>query len=223
VPDNDYRQPPPNRIDVDAVIRRARRRRVPSQVGVALATTVAAIGIVGGGIFGLGQLPMSNSCAASSSSATSGSSDGAPVPSEFAPVSELCGSAAPSTAPRPNGLIVSANEDPLEVAYKNVAVVAQVRLTNTGPANVRGTIPLVAGVLVKDGVVVAVAQIQWSGRTIDLAPHGATVNSVRIPDRSCRSGAQLPRGDYELYGEVQLTIDGKPMTVAGRGRTVTVS
>jgi hypothetical protein len=220
VPDNDFEkrlphsQPEPHRIDVDAVIRRARRRRVPSRVGIALVSTLAVVGVFGGGIYGLAHLPVASSGSASSADLSAPKDRGA----EAAPTGTLpatCGRPAPVLLPSPSGLVstvklASESGKPLH---------AFVTLTNTGQHTVHGGRASAVVVFARNETVANVSTISQEDAVagtgpIDLSPGESKRFALTFSPGDC-AGNPLAPGAYRLYGEIRLIVDGKDETITG--------
>jgi hypothetical protein len=211
VPDNHYPQPAPNSIDVDAVIRRARRRRAPRTVGVALVTAVAAVAVVGVGVIGLTHLPVQSSASSSDAGAkaqgTPDTVSGAPSPVGGARAT--CGQPSP-TAPPSQGALVGS----LKISSDSPSgMEASVTLTNTGSSPVHGTDASAVIVVIRDGMVVAVSTWGEAGGSgppgaINLATgHSLELGGISFPPVGC-SGVPLAAGAYQIFGEGMVKTAG---------------
>lgn len=141
---------PAGSIDVDAVLRRARRRRRPRVllVGAAGVLAVAAI-VVPVSISALGSGGFSaasgaaDTAAAPESADASGTTDdsalatGTDIRRAPADKLNLCTGTLAEVAPAESGLVLSV--DPVDAAATDTAIPATVTLTNTGAARVTGT------------------------------------------------------------------------------------
>jgi hypothetical protein len=230
-------QPRPNHIDVDAVIARARRRRRPGRIGVGLVTTLAVVGLFGGGIFGLSRFVGSSGA---SSSAESGGSvaapDSAPVPSiaprPTGPLPATCGRSLPALAPTADGLVVTVT------AKKSAdhSYAATITLTNTGQKAVRGHSDTASVLLARGGIVVwhsPPTDPLGPGIEVDLAP-GASLQIMTTFDATIcgvgddpggvlRTGLPAaPPGSYQLYGEVRLDNLPGAEIASGPPKTLTL-
>ncbi len=152
-----------SRIDPDAVIRRAKARRVPRQVAFGSAAVLAVAGFA---VLGTSTLP-------SLFSMSTGASDSAIVAGAGSQVSELkgdhfgdaqpganrqiagrCGSASIGAAPNSWGLVLTTSF-PATAQANGLPVSGTVTLTNTGATRVTGTTsttPVIS--LVRDGITV---------------------------------------------------------------------
>jgi len=235
-------------IDTGSVIRRSRRRRLPRQVGVGSAMTLAVIGIGVAGFSGL--RPLSAVMTAETASDSGGQQEWAPTSSRgdategggaigLAPIEKLNGCAGPlaEVAPHEAGLVLEPRFE-ASVAAGTPEVTGTVTLVNTGPQRVRGTTAAAPALtLSKDGVTV------WhsNGPTImlaaavDLAPGASLDYQASFEPVLCaeedemqeefRAGLPpLEPGDYQLTAAILLTPeDGSAgQIVTGPAQLVTI-
>ncbi|TPW75957.1 hypothetical protein [Schumannella soli] len=217
---------PTSRIDVTAVLRRARRRRAPRLALVGGAAGLLVIGLavpaVGAVVFAGGSA--GSSSAGSADSAASGAPEdqgltpergsGSPRPLDHGDDGttasggvELlrCGAATPPASG--TGLRLELGLDRAADADGSRTGVAT--LTNTGSVAVRGTTPAVAAAgLARDGRFVAVhtgPDIQ-SVIEVDLQPGQSVEVPVSIETVDC-AGAELAEGDYRALAAVRIVLD----------------
>lgn len=230
------------KIDVDAVIRRARRRRAPRVVGTALASVLAVVVIVGGGILGLPHLVgVSSGGSASSAVDSSGTvpkpqtAPGGGTASGGAETdgATRCGFPPPGLTPTPNGLVLTVKFPGSTAPGQRVTGIAT--LTNTGPRRVSGASgpPIIA--LSRSGIVI------WHNNTsdpvplrmIDLKPGASVTYDVAIVPLDCgpkddpsgevRDGLPAaPSGSYSVSASITVTVAGGSEQVAGPATNFTI-
>lgn len=169
--------PAPTPIDLQSVIRRSRRRRLPLQIGAGSVLSLAVVGIGAAGFSGLGGLAQSASDSAatmesdggpgtaggaadSSTEGASGSSGGAATAPEGSQITRapaeklnLCGGTLADVAPSATGLVLTA--DFPDAASGATPVQGSVTMTNTGSARIAGyTAASPAVTLSRDGIVI---------------------------------------------------------------------
>jgi hypothetical protein len=202
VPDNHNPQPAPNSIDVDAVIRRARRRRTPKTAGLISLGALATAAILGG-------LSVPHFFAEGSSASTSASqgfaADSAPKP-RAADLPELCGRPAPALTPG-TGLFATATS-------------TQIELKNTGPVRIVGMVGSETVLVASKGTVVGYWRNTAVPHRVNLASGDSDVVKSAGSPLSCGSGAPLDAGKYSLYAQVPLAIGNLDEIVTGPGTPV---
>ncbi|MDM4764176.1 hypothetical protein QT381_14290 [Galbitalea sp. SE-J8] len=205
MPDRDdltplFSAPSDRRIDTDAVVRRARRRRLPRQLAVGGVAAVAVVGLViGGGSLLRGVATSTASGMADSASrpeaapgaggapdgaaggGTDAATDGGPGqgPSGgdaigIAPLEKLnpCGGSLADLAPDPSGLVLT-TDFPSVIEAGTASVTGWVTLTNTGTGRVTGTTSAVPTItLSRDGRTVwhSNGPVIAMAAVVDLAP-----------------------------------------------------
>ncbi|TQL48534.1 hypothetical protein FB562_1629 [Homoserinimonas aerilata] len=229
-------------IDTGSVIRRSRRRRLPRQIGVGSAMTLAVIGI---GVAGFTRLqPSPVGMMAETASDSSGAGEWAPTFSGggttgLAPIEKLNGCGGPLAEVTPNeaGLVLEPQFE-ASVAAGTQQVAGTVTLLNTGTQQVRGTTAASPTMtLSQDGVTV------WhsNGPTImlaalvDLAPGASREYDATITPVLCgeedetqeQFRAELPPlepGEYQLSAAILLTPeDGSAgQLVTGPAQAITI-
>jgi hypothetical protein len=233
VPDNDlpYAQPTPHHIDVDAVIRRSRRRRVPRQAGVALVSVLAAAGVFGGVAYGLGGLSSTTSSGGSASSGVAATRAPSVVPKPAQSVAAgtsvpTCGSPPPSVKTSTEGLLVAVSR--VRADSSGGGFSALITISNPGSNSVVGMMWSPGTSLFRAGKNV------WSSVTNEplnplhfiVKPHTSVSSEFAsgTPTLMCghpnAKSAPLDPGEYDLYATVFATIDGKSETITGPPTTV---
>ncbi|PWB96202.1 hypothetical protein [Homoserinimonas hongtaonis] len=239
-------------IDTAAVIRRSRRRRLPRQVGVGSALTLAVAGIGVAGATGL-RLPSSSmtmTSASDSGATVRESADGGFTPDEdfagaaggsagtsLAPVEKLNPCALPIAEVASTTTLELYPQFPAVAEANGVPIAASVTLQNTGQGHIVGTTAASpAMTLSRDGVTV------WHSNgplialavAVDLAPgesmtYPASVVPVRCDEQdeaaeSFRDGLPaLPAGTYALSAAIYVTTaDGAVETVTGPAQQITL-
>jgi hypothetical protein len=168
-------------IDTAAVIRRAKRRRLPAQIGV---VGVFALAIGGLGVAGLQTLdprqPASVSAGSSSQPRDSepapgdsvmGASEGPAIKRAPADRINLCGGTLADVAPSPSGLTLTV--DFPDAAAGTPSVTGRVTLTNTGSRQVTGYTSATPAVTLSQGGIVlwhSNGPTIMMARDVDLAP-----------------------------------------------------
>lgn len=239
------------RIDVDAVIRRARRRRRPAQIAVGGGATLAVGAIVIGGA-SLLRTPSVATTADSASAPeamSSSTSDVARVPAsdaaggtslggiKRAPAEKLnlCGGPLAEVAPAASGLVLTT--DFPDAAAGTESITGSVTLTNTGDTHVYGsTAASPAITLSQDGITLwhsNGAMIDMAAM-VDLAPgESMTYSATLVPvicgvedDTAEEFRADLPAapaGEYQVSAAIDL-IDAADANelVTGPLQTITL-
>ena len=235
-------------IDTDAVIRRSKTRRLPAQVGIGGAFTLA-IGALGvAGLQGLGGTQ-----SASDSAATTTSEQG-PVEPESgvngmmegdAPASggikrapadriNLCGGALAEVAPSATGLVLTV--DFPDTAVGTAPVEGTATLTNTGTTTIVGyTTPTPAITLSQAGTVLwhSNGPTILSIQDVNLAPgesleYAASFTPVvcTVEDDSAEAfRSDLPPvapGEYTITAAADVSVDGIAELVTGPSQTVRI-
>jgi hypothetical protein len=238
VPDNDlpYSQPTPHHIDVDAVIRRSRRRRVPRQLGVAFVSVLAVAGVFSGAVFGLGALSGATSSGGSASSGAAATRAPSVVPSaESSPPDPnlldkngpaVCGYSLPTVGTQPDGLIAEATR----VSTNGPTLHFVFTLTNTGSTTITGSAGVPILVLVRNGIVIDKtivngpprgAKLKMAPGQIVSYPLNWSPSVCKRGDNSASPGADaLPSGSYQVYAEIQVLSTNSSETVTGPPTTV---
>jgi len=231
------RAPAGRSIDIDSVIRRSRRRRLPAQVGVGGVFTLAIGGIGLVGVQGLGSVTQS---ASTSSESASDSGAGLAVPEQGGDVKRapadrlnLCGGTLAEVAPSATGLVLTPS---FPDAAGSASVEGTVTLTNTGGASITGySAASPAITLSQNGIVL------WHSngpmiemvRDIVLAPgesleYPASFTPVvcTVDDDLAESFASdLPAvqpGEYQVSAAADVVIDGNAALVTGPQQTVRI-
>jgi hypothetical protein len=206
-------------LDADAVIRRAKRRRLPRQLAVGGIGVLAVIAVAVPSV-AVARAFLGGSGAAGSSTQSqgipggvTGQSDGGTLgrndtPSEGSGAGGAVGSCtAPDQAPATGGLSVTvAFPDPAAGAG---AVDGTVTIANGGTTTVSGWLassPTI--VLRKDGRVAAIAvgALPRAATRIDLAPGQSLAYPVSLPLVGCESGhPPLGAGGYAAGASIQFT------------------
>jgi hypothetical protein len=216
-------------VDVDAVIRRARRRRIPKLIGLGAGVALAAVVFVGSGVIGLHTLGTTTSAGSASSASTAGIAPEANPAKDFGSAeSGRCGSPPAGLTPTPNGLVATV-AIPDAKAGQNV-VDGTVTLTNTGPRPVHATAGAPMVDLVRNGIIAWHSDRTAVGSTgeITLDPGTSTRFPIELRTQLCRasedkSGAlpadlpAAPSGAYQVFASIELRIDGTSEFVNGPG------
>ena len=232
-------------IDTDAVIRRSKARRLPAQVGIGGAFTLAIGGLGVAGLQGLG-----GSSGASDSAVTmveqgpadSGDVKGmiegdAPANSiKRAPADRinLCGAPLAEVAPSATGLVLTVDFPDAAVGAASVA--GTVTLTNTGSETVVGyTSPTPAITLSQAGIVLwhsngpTIMSIQdvtlAPGESLQLAASFSPV-VCSVDDDTAEAFPDdlpaVPAGEYQLSGAADVSVNGLAELVTGPAQTVRI-
>jgi hypothetical protein len=233
-------------IDTDAVIRRARRRRLPAQVGFGGAAALLVGGIVVGGVQGVAGI------STTTSSSESAASDAEP---ELAPLStgegfmdaggtegelkrapaeriNLCGGTVAEVAPSPSGLVLTAAFPDAPVGSERVE--GTVTLTNTGASPVTGYTSATPAVTLSQGGVVmwhsngpTIMMIRdvalAPGESIDFAASFTPVVCGVEDDLAEGFRADLPAapaGEYQVSAAADVTVGDTLELVTGPAETV---
>jgi hypothetical protein len=216
------------RINADAVIRRARRRRVPRLVGAALASVCAVVVVVGGAVYGLGNLAVSTNGTASSAVDSGGTVPQAQPGTSGSgmAVASRCGYAAPQLSSTASGLVVTL--DFPSTTTRGGVVTGVVTLTNAGAQRVTGSTGAPIITLSRNGIVVwhTDAAIPAPLRQLDLAHGASTSFQVVLSPLLCSKGddrsgglrADLPpapAGQYQVSASVVVSVAGGGEQVSG--------
>jgi hypothetical protein len=232
-------------IDTAAVIRRAKRRRLPSQIGV---VGVFALAIGGLGVAGLQGLnpPQPMRVTAGSAESSSPDSDHAPAideplreQSESAGVKRapadrinLCGGALADVAPSASGLTLTT--DFPDAAVGAPGVTGRVTLTNTGSRQVTGYTSATPAVTLSQGGIVlwhSNGPTIMMAREVDLAP-GESIDFeasfvpvvCSVEDDSAESFRTdlpaAPAGEYEVSAASDVTVGDSLELVTGPLQTI---
>jgi len=230
-------------IDTDAVIRRSRRRRLPAQVGIGGAFTLAVGGIGLVGVQSLAPTLTSTSSQSAESATDSGTPLLAPAQDESvkrAPADRinLCGGTLAEVAPSTTGLVLTpAFPAALPAAESGAASVeGTVTLSNTGSESVSGYSSATPAItLSQNGVVL------WhsNGPTIQMArdvvlapgesieyPASFTAVVCTVDDDLAESFSTdlpaVPAGEYQVSAAADVVIDGTAELVTGPQQTVRI-
>ncbi len=235
---DDDRAPTGPQIDLDAVLRRSRARRRPRVIAVALVSSLAAIGIivpVSIGVLGSQFGPAGAGSAASvpgakapqyaneGGGAAGGSAD-APV---HAGTLNRCGAPLATPVPAADGLVLTVT--PVDAAAGARGIPVTVTLTNTGGAEVAGSLsPFPAITLSKNGTVLwhSNGPVPQLAQLLDLAPGASTTFTTSFEPLVCgaaddRAGSfrsDLPEagpGVYQLSAALTVSTDTGPVLVTG--------
>lgn len=226
-------------IDTTSVIRRSRMRRLPRQVGIGSALTLAIAGIGIAGFAGLRppqQAMVTGSADQSDGRAMQESSSG---DSSLAPVEKLnpCGGEVARVEPSETGLVLTP-QFAASAPATGAEVVGTVTLTNTGTERVTGTTAALPAItLSQNGVTVwhSNGPMIMMAVMIDLAPgesmeYRSSFTPVLCAEEdetseSFREGLPaLGAGTYELSAAIYLSPDGgeAPLLVTGPSMAVTL-
>ena len=239
-------------IDTDAVIRRSKTRRLPAQVGIGGAFTLAigALGVTG--LQGMGGTqPASDSAV---SSAEQGPADEQPVQPEAgvkgmvegdAPSSatskrapadriNVCGGTLADVAPSATGLVLTVNFP--DAAVGTAPIVGTATLTNTGGQTIVGYSPASPAItLSQAGTVLwhSNGPMIQSIQDVSLAPgesleYAASFTPVvcAVEDDTAESfRTDLPpvaAGEYQVSAAADVSVDGAAELVTGPTQTVRI-
>lgn len=233
---------PEGAIDVTAVVRRARARRLPKVVGIAGVSVLAVGGLVIGGLqLGGGASPATDAAATQEQTAPleGGSqlySDSASDQVKRAPAEKinLCTATLAEVAPSGSGLVMTVAFPDAPVGSDTVQ--GMVTMTNTGTATVTGyTGASPAITLSQDSVVLwhSNGPVVEMAREVDLAPgasmeYGAAFTPVvcGVEDDSAESFRTdlpaAPAGQYQVSAAIDLLGDFDADLVTGPAQTVTL-
>ncbi|GAB3032762.1 hypothetical protein GCM10027052_07220 [Parafrigoribacterium mesophilum] len=194
-------------LDAGRIIRRSKRRRLPRQIGVGGATTLAVAGIAVGGFTGL--KPVLQGTATTSGASQSldrggselapardlgtGTPAQAPMPAQGL---NLCGSPVASVPPDRSGLVLTPHF-PSSVPANGEPVDGTVTLTNTGTTTVTGSTAASAVITVSDGGIVlwhSNGPTIMLARLIDLAPGQSMDLPAFFSPLRCEAGDDKPEG-----------------------------
>jgi hypothetical protein len=217
-------------IDLGAVLRRSRARRRPRVAAVAIVSSLAVLGVVVPVSISVASSQTTTSVLGAGSAASasdegkapqadgggrpSGPAGGAPV---FTEGLNLCGAALTTPAPAADGLVLTVQPVDAAASARDIPVV--VTLTNTGTAEVTGSLsPFPALTLSRDGVVLwhSNGPVPLFVREIDLAPGASTTFQSTFEPVVCGPAddaqssfrSDLPpvgAGDYQLSAALDFT------------------
>jgi hypothetical protein len=220
---------PGGEIDVAAVVRRARARRLPRMLGAGAVGTLAIAGLVVGGLqLGLSTAPASDAGASApemSQLDAAGGEEGASTMTKRAAAEQLnqCGAPVAAVEPSATGLVLETHF--ADVPSGAASIDGTVTMTNTGSAPVSGyTAAAPTLVLVRDGIVV------WHSdgptielaREVSLAPGESLEYTVTLAPDDCGTGGVAPSGEYELLAVIDLMGDFDAELVSGPASKLTV-
>lgn len=232
-------------IDAQSVIRRSKTRRLPAQIGIGGAFTLAVGGLGVAGLQGLGSSQSTTESAVSLVEQAPAAGDGIKGMMEGdAPTSgvkrapaeriNLCGGPLAQVAPSPTGLVLTVDFPDSPVGTAPVA--GTVTLTNTGTEPVFGYGPATPAItLSQAGVVLwhsngpSIQSIQ----DVALAPgeslaYAASFSPVvcAVEDDAAESfRTDLPAagaGEYQLSAAADISVDGMADLVTGPAQTVRI-
>jgi hypothetical protein len=232
-------------IDTEAVIRRSRLRRLPAQVGLGGAFTLAIGGIGFVAVQGLGSVqPASTQVESATDSQDTRSAPEAegvtPLLGEGeikrAPAERinLCGGTVAEVAPSVTGLVLSTSFPDAAVGAGSVE--GTVTLTNTGTAPVSGYSSAAPAItLAQNGIVLWHSNgptIQLA-RDVVLAPGESQEYTASFSPVVCAVEDDLgesfrdrlpaaPAGEYQVSAAADIVIDGTAELVTGAAQTVRI-
>ena len=217
-------------INAASIIRRSKRRRLPAQLGVGSALTLAVAGIGVASINGLRPFMAADTAGlATDSSAESfgenGASDLNGQGTVAAPAEKLnlCGGPLAEVAPRSNGVELVV-QFPSTAAANGETVTGIVSMTNNGTATITGTTAASPAITVsQDGVT------RWHSNgpmimlavIVDLAPGESMVYKTALTPVHCDTEDELSEGfredlpalgpgEYQVSAAIDLSRDGAP-------------
>jgi hypothetical protein len=219
-----------SRIDVDAVLRRARARRRP-RVIAAVSGGVLAVAAIAAPVVAV-SLPHSAAMTAGSAASapdTSPGGESAPgtrsLTASPAEALQRCGAPLAQPEPAVSGLVATVS--PLTATVGERGVPVEVTLTNTGTTRVTGSAAATAAIALSrgDGTVIwhTSGPTPLVAVTVDLAPGaslrlGATLQPVvctASDETAAATGGALPRdlpdaapGDYRISAAIAFMPDG---------------
>ncbi len=212
----------PGPIDVDAVLRRARRRRRPRAVALAVGGALAASAVLGPvvalGTAGGGGVAITAD--AGMESLGGGDAPAAPATEDEARALAglACGAEPAVAAAAAEGLALETRDVDLDSGALVLA------LRNDGSERLRGVLASPsAATLARDGLVVAVGDAgPPTPRPFDLAPGAEIALALPIALASC--GDELAAGPADLVVVAQVRLDGSPdaTTVTSEARVIEV-
>ncbi|NYF10325.1 hypothetical protein HDC94_001481 [Leifsonia sp. AK011] len=206
----------PHTVDADAVIARARRRRVPQQVAAGALGVLALVGV------GVLAVNVSSLTQSTSTVAEQGSlSDEAPLESsdEMAPMKRLgaeslntCGEAAASPEPSEYGLELAVQFPPA-ASSTSALIDGTVTMTNTSDEAVSGLTVIGPTVTVSRGDLVVALGVptEYEMTMVELQPGETVAYAASFVPVLCSTGedvataAALPAGDYDVSAAVDFT------------------
>ena len=233
-------------IDTATVIRRSKTRRLPAQVGIGGAFTLAVGGLGIAGLQGLGSTQTASDSTFSTADQAPGTRDGiqgmmegdAPASGDIkrAPADRinLCGGTLAEVAPSATGLVLTAAfpDSPAGTA----PVTGTVTLTNTGTESVAGyTSPTPAVTLSQDGIVLwhsngpTIMSIQdvmlAPGESLEFAASFTPVVCGVEDDTAEAFRTDLPAvapGEYQVSAAADVSVDGIAELVTVPTQTVRI-
>jgi len=233
-------------IDTEAVIRRSKTRRLPAQIGIGGAFTLAIGGLGVAGLQGLGGTPSSSDSAVTMSEqapdqgrdgvrgTTEGEATTGGIKRAPADRINLCGGTLAEVAPSATGLVLTTAF--AEAPAGTEPVMGSVTLTNTGTAPVAGYMsPTPAITLSQNGIVLwhsngpTIMSIQdvmlAPGESLELVASFTPVVCGTEDDTAEAFRTDLPAvapGDYQLSAAADVTVDGVAELVTGPTQTVRI-
>lgn len=217
---------PRGTIDLDAVLRRARRRRAPRVAAIAIVSSLAVVGVVVPVSIGLTGAHTTTSVlgAQSGGSAPDLSSgqapraaDGGAAAGTSAETMNRCAGHLANPSPAADGLVLTV--PPVNAAAGGRSIPVTVTLTNTGTQQVTGSLsPFPVLTLSRDGLVLwhSNGAVPSLVQEIDLAPGASTTFKTTFEPLICAPAddtgrgfgsalAQVARGSYELSAALDFT------------------
>ena len=235
-------------LDARTIIRKARRRRLPRQIGVGSVATIAAVGVFTGAGFGLRSLTPSGASGGAVSlgsqtdsppaSANDGSTPGGPTPAPIKRASgdrlNLCGATLVHPLPSATGLTLTV--DFADAAAGAPSVDGTVTLTNTGDAAVDGDAYALPTIVLSQNDTVL-----WHSHDlvirdpmpIQLTPGRSVVFDASFEPVRCELGddrlqtfpTDLPRvaaGEYQVSAVMDVTVNSNAELVTGPAANIRV-
>lgn len=226
-------------IDLDAVLRRARRRRAPRVAAVAIVSSLAVVGIVVPVSISVASSHTTTSTWGGGSAASAPDSSGLTVPEaadggaiKRAPAEKinLCTGTLAEAAPADDGLVLTVQ--PVDAAADARNIPVTVTLTNTGTKQVTGSLsPFPTLTLSHNGVVLwhSNGAVPSLAQQIDLIPGAATTFSTAFEPLVCGIADDMTpsfRADLTQAGpgsyQLSAALDFSPASPDASGSTAAV-
>lgn len=229
-------------IDVQSVIRRSRRRRLPKQVAAGSVFSLAILGVGFVGVNGVGAVSGTSDQAAVLESAGGAAEDesafSGPVEdgAKLAPAEKLnlCGGEVAEVAPSSTGLELTVDFPDAAVGAETVE--GTVTLTNNGTGRTVGyTAPLPVITLSQNGIVVwhSNGPMIMSVTDVDLAPGESMEYEAFFTPVVCSVEDDLgqgfrdnlpaaPAGEYQVSAAIDLVGDAPTELITGPADTITL-
>jgi hypothetical protein len=201
----------PGPLDAEAVIRRARARRLPKRIAVGAFGGLAVVAVVVPVALGAGS---GGSMSASDSAGGSADESDALKSSEYADGAiastigavAACGEA-PAASPAED---LTLSMTPVAAASVPETIQAELTLANTGDTRLTGVATLSTFMVLRDGLVHGYANPESFDTALDLAPGETSVVALALDVFPC--SAPLEEGEY------QLAVDAPFSSTAGGAR-----